>query len=281
MRKIIFFLILLLIIGVGAIAASSLLREKAGLAVATKKVLLRVGLVADSHNDNYLLTKALGQLKASGADFVIGLGDYTNTGTTEELTDAKAVFEGSKLEYFLIPGDRDGWKNRENSQGNTDNFKRILDLFPSRVFEKNGVKFVLLDNSDLYQGIDEAGWQQLRSSLEFTVDSSRKLQTYNQLIFVFAHKTPFHPDSNHVMGQDSAKVADQAKKFMGLMEQKKVDGFFSGDLHFFAKFKSPSGFVRMTTIGAVDADRNFQGPRYAVLTVYDDYSWEVEDIEIQ
>lgn len=297
MRKIIFFLILLLIIGVGAIAASSLLREKARLAAIPKPVLLKVGLVSDSHNDNLFLAEALAELKLQNVAFVIGLGDYTDIGTTKELLAAKKVFDDSHLKYYVLPGDHDLWDGRnqqlEEGSGSAktalDNFGNVFGQ-QSFVHEENKVKFIGIDNSDIYRGIDEAGWQQL-NSLKLRVDSSRKLQeketvnrepkTDNRLTFVMAHKTPFHPDSNHVMGQDSAKVADQAKKFMGLMEQKKVDGFFSGDLHFFAKFKSPSGFVRMTTIGAVDADRNFQGPRYAVLTVYDDYSWEVEDVEIR
>ena len=68
---------------------------------------------------------------------------------------------------------------------------------------------------------------------------------------------------------------------MDLLEQKRVDGFFSGDLHFFARFNSPSQAVKMTTIGAVNSARNFQGPRFAIVTVYSDYSWEVEDVEIR
>ena len=83
------------------------------------------------------------------------------------------------------------------------------------------------------------------------------------------------------MGEQSAQVAKQAKEFLSILEDNNADGFFSGDLHFFAQFNSPSGNVKMTTIGAVNSARNFQGPRFAVVTVFDDYSWEVEDIEIR
>ena len=68
---------------------------------------------------------------------------------------------------------------------------------------------------------------------------------------------------------------------MDLLEENRVDGFFAGDLHFFAEYKSPNQAVKITTVGAVDNVRNFQGPRFAILTVYDDYSWEVEDVEIR
>ena len=149
---------------------------------------------------------------------------------------------------------------------------------------------------------------------------------FQRICFVFAHKTPFHPESKHVMGEDSAEVARQARNLIDLLEDTHpchsresgnqilnrvfdytqtvpdrersrtveddrnqvdydkcpaVDGFFSGDLHFFAKYQSPNKSVKITTIGAIASDRNFQGPRFAILTVWDDYSWEVEDIEIR
>ena len=82
------------------------------------------------------------------------------------------------------------------------------------------------------------------------------------------------------MGEENEAVAGQANRLIKLIEERNVDGFFSGDLHFFARFNSPSG-VKITTIGAVDAERNSQGPRFATVTVYNDYSWDVSDVEIR
>lgn len=260
-----------------------------------KKEILRVGLVADSHNENDLLARALLEAKNRKVDFVIGLGDYTNLGTVEELTRAKQVFDDSGLEYYAVAGDRDGWDSRQRGLENATNFLQIFGQ-NSQAVEKQEIQFVLLDNSDIYSGISQEGWEILNS----------KLETRNQrLIFVFAHKTPFHPDSKHIMGEDSPEVAKQAQKLLAILEEGKVDGFFSGDLHFFAiffanprivtkateidasaalhniaQFKSPEQSVRITTIGAVASERNFQGPRFAILKVFNDYSWEVEDVEI-
>ena len=83
------------------------------------------------------------------------------------------------------------------------------------------------------------------------------------------------------MGEGSRQVADQANRLIELIEKNKISGFFSGDLHFFATFNSPSGSVKMTTVGAASSERNFQGPRFAVLTINNDYSWEVEDVEVR
>lgn len=235
-----------------------------------RSTILTVGMVADSHTENDFLEKALSDLKSRNVDFVIGLGDYTNLGTAEELNSAKSVFEKSGLSYFVIPGDRDGWESREKGLGNSAQFLQTFGVSGMQTFEKKGVRFVLVDNSDLYKGIGAPDW----------ADISTSLSKQSNLTLVFAHKTPYHPDSVHIMGEDSAEVAGQAIEFMNLMERSKVDGFFSGDLHFFGRFNSPDGSVRISTIGAVASLRNFQGPRFSILRVYDDFSWEVSDIPI-
>lgn len=272
---------------------------------------LRVALVADSHNDNGLLEKALGQIQGLGVNFVIGLGDYTDTGTMEELLAAKEVFDKSKMPYYLAAGDHDLWDSRNRGEEALGNFRQVFGE-ASRVLEQEGIQFVILDNSDIYKGISPNGWKMLEETLDkksitggqgttsttsskLTRDTRDTLDSRGTLTFVFAHKTPFHPDSAHVMGEDSAEVAQQASRLLAILEGQRdrgtediedaeggaAEGFFSGDLHFFAKYRSPAGSVRITTIGAIDADRNFQGPRFGVLTIFDDWSWEVEDIEIR
>jgi len=238
---------------------------------ASKTPILRFALVSDSGDENDLLSKALDQAKGSGVNFVIGLGDWSSVGTVDQLAAAKQVFDRSGLIYYLTSGEHDLWDSRNRGDEALVNYKQIFGE-SSRNFINDRVQFILVDNSDIYKGIDQEEWQKLNS----------KLQGPNsKLTFVFAHKTPFHPQSAHVMGEDNPNVAKQAKQFMDLMETSKVDGFFSGDLHFFAEFKSPNQTVKITTVGAAGANRNFQGPRFATVTVYNDYSWEVSDIEIR
>src|SRR3989338_2919213 len=331
-----------------------------------KRPILRVALIADSHNENDLLEKALRQAQGMGINFVIGLGDYTNLGMIAELEAAKREFDKFGLQYFVIAGDRDGWESR--NRGDVDNFGQVFGQ-SSQVFDRVGVSFVLLDNSDIYLGVSDEDWQILTDSLKNCAGpvssflpafgearlrrpTSARLRElsgvdrqslgelravgtpsrtttrtdFQRICFVFAHKTPFHPESKHVMGEDSAEVARQARNLIDLLEDTHpchsresgnqilnrvfdytqtvpdrersrtveddrnqfdydkcpaVDGFFSGDLHFFAKYQSPNKSVKITTIGAIASDRNFQGQRFAILTVWDDYSWEVEDIEIR
>lgn len=263
---------------------SNLSLEQQGAGQETKKTILRAALIADSHNDNDLLNDALRQAQGKGVNFVIGLGDYTNLGTLDELEKAKETFEASKLDYYLTAGDRDGWESRNLDDSN--NFEAVFGQ-ATQVFERENIRFVLLNNSDIYTGISQEDWELIDKSITgnkgttSTTGSSSARDTSSTLTFVFVHKTPFHPESEHIMGVDSKIVARQADKLIKLIEERKIDGLFSGDLHFFARFNSPNGSVRMTTVGAVSAERNFQGPRFGILTVFDDYSWEVEDVEIR
>ncbi|MBI3283108.1 metallophosphoesterase [Candidatus Curtissbacteria bacterium] len=276
MKKLLFLISVVLLIFLGYLFAlpRQTSRELEIKSPEPEKEILRVALVADSHNENDLLAKALAEAKNRNADFVIGLGDYTNLGAVDELIAAKKVFDESGLEYYLVPGDRDGWESRQRGLGNVANFLQVFNLVSATKIEKrSGIQFVLLNNSDIYKGISSEDWE----SLEKTTNVAKE----SRLTFVFAHKTPFHPDSSHVMGEDSPEVAGKAQDLLRLLEEKKVNGFFSGDLHFFAQFNSPGQSVKITTIGAVASERNFQGPRFSVLKVFDDYSWEVEDVEIK
>ena len=276
MKKLLLVILIILAVVLGYSLAKNTSQDKTSPRVSEKVKLpiLRVGLVADSEDDNDLLSKALNQLNGAGVNFVIGLGDWTSVGTVDQLGAAKGAFDKSSLVYYLTAGDHDLWDSRNKGEQALTNYRKVFGS-PSQTFMKDGVQFVILDNSDIYKGIVDEDWQILDQSLGAGPVGARKLR------FVFAHKTPFHPQSSHVMGEDSMEVSRQARKLMDLLEEKKVSGFFSGDLHFFAQFKSPNDAVKITTIGAVASERNFQGPRFAILTVYSDYSFDVQDVEIR
>lgn len=246
--------------------------------------LMKIALVADSENDNQLLIKALSQIKVMNVNFVIGLGDWSQVGTVSELEAVKVIFDNSGLQYFLTPGDHDLWDNRNRNQPALLNYQNLFGK-GSRTILGNGVVINILDDSDIYKGISQSDWDNLNATLNNcennSVNNSDIRNQKSKLCLVFAHKTPFHPDSAHILGEDSSNVALQAKSLLTLLQQRKVSGFFSGDLHFFAQFKSPDNSVRIVTVGAVASERNFQGPRFAVLTINNDYTWSVEDIEIK
>ena len=235
-----------------------------------KRLVLKFAIVSDSGGENDLLTKALPQAQGKGINFVIGLGDWTTVGTLEQLSVAKQVFDDSKLEYYVTAGDHDLWASRNQDNDPLSNFNQTFGK-ASHLLEKDRIQIVILDNSDIYKGIPSESWELLFESLKKDV----------KLRFVMAHKTPFHPDSAHIMGQDAQNVRAQAENLLAVLEEGQISGFFSGDMHFFAQFKTPKQAVKITTIGAVASQKNFQGPRFGIVTVYDDYSWKAEDVEIR
>ena len=235
-----------------------------------KRPILRFALISDSQGENDLLKKALTQAEGKGINFVIGLGDWSTVGTQEQLSVVKQVFDSSKLEYYVTAGDHDLWDSRNQEEDPLSNFNQTFGS-AQHLIEKNGIQIVILDNSDIYKGIPSNSWELLFESLKKDV----------KLRFVMAHKTPFHPDSAHIMGQDAKNVKAQAENLLAILEEGQISGFFSGDMHFFAQFKTPKQAVKITTIGAVSSQKNFQGPRFGIVTVYDDYSWKTEDVEIR
>ena len=232
--------------------------------------ILRFAVLSDSEGENDLLAKALRQAQGKGINFVIGLGDWSTVGTQGQLSVAKQVFDASGLEYYTTSGDHDLWDSRNRGEDPLANYNQTFGS-ASHLIEKEEIQIVILDNSDIYKGIPSSSWELLFESLKKDV----------KLRFVMAHKTPFHPDSAHIMGQDAQNVKAQAENLLAILEEGQISAFFSGDMHFFAQFKTPKQAVKITTIGAVSSQKNFQGPRFAIVTVYDDYSWKAEDVEIR
>lgn len=240
------------------------------------KYLFRFLLVADIHNNNDNLRKAISQAKSSFSDikFIIGLGDYTNVGTIDELKKAKNELDLSSLRYFVIAGDHDLWDSRDKKLDADTNFKQVFGpLYQSFTF--NNFKFLLLDNSDNYKGIslEQQSW---------ISDQIEKSKTEGSLgILVFIHEPLYHPSSDHSMGKVQKELKQQAE---GLIFQLKAAGakkIFSGDIHYFSEYEEPVTKLSMSTIGAVTIERNPQVPRFAIVTVFEDGSTKIQDIEIK
>lgn len=237
---------------------------------------LRFLLVADSHNDNVNLQKAIQQGKQRYPDlaFIIGLGDYTEVGTIQELKLVKQEFDKANLRYFLIPGDHDLWDGRDKGQDPTGNFGQIFG--PSyQSFNYNNFKFLLLDNGDNYQGISET--QQSWISNEF--EKAKKEAVSG--IFVFIHEPLFHPSSDRYMGKVEKSLKTQAESLLFQLKQAGIKKVFSGDIHYFSQYEEPVTKIPMVTIGAVTTERNPQTPRFALVTIFADGSTGIEDMEIR
>lgn len=249
-----------------------------------KEEYLRFAIVADSHNDNDRLKQALAKAKGLGVLYVVGLGDFSEVGTLEELVSAKDIFDSSGLLYFVIPGDHDLWQSRQQNQDPTANFMKVFGvaiepaLETSYDFGYKRVTHIMLDNSDLYKGI-ENDWEWLKKVLNQNNPASGSQERYLPT-FLFVHQPLDHPYLDHLMGRLSTEVDEQRKRLLQLIGQSFVAEVFAGDVHQFNRFTEQTYDVKMTTVGAIAAARNPERPSFVLVTVFTDGTYEVEKIEI-
>lgn len=233
----------------------------------------RFAIVTDSHNDNNNLRKALTQAKNAGAKFIVGLGDYSDVGTVDELRNSKVEFDTAGLSYYVTAGDHDLWDGRDKKQLALENFKSIYgNSYQS--FAYNKTRFILIDNSDNYAGLDGVQLQWVEDELK------RAKEEVAELIFVGLHIPLYHPSSDHVMGKTEPKLKSQAEHLISLFEKGGVDEIFAGDTHFFSRYSEPKSNLNITSVGAVTSNRNPQAPRFVLVDVYSDGGYNVQDTEI-
>lgn len=267
-----FFSLLLLISGIlillksesGGTSGGEVEGEKTG------GVVYQFALVADSHLDNTGLISALEKAKNIGVDRVFGLGDWTNYGEVEKLREVKGVFDRSGLKYEVLSGDHDLANSRDLGLDSKNNFNSVFGEAEARIVDGE-VEFILVDNADIYRGISDEDWFEVKNYL---------LTAPKKLRFVLAHKAPYNPDTSHIMGSENWEVALQARSFLYQLENSRVSELFTGDLHHFARYQSPNNGVKITTVGAITTDKNFQGPSFAVVKVFSNYTYEVENIQL-
>ncbi len=234
----------------------------------------KFAVLTDSHNDNANLQKALKQSKEAGAQFIIGLGDYSDVGTIEELSNAKREFDAVRLTYYSTVGDHDLWESRDKQLSATQNFS---DTFGATYnsFSYHGDRFILIYNSDNYLGIDGVQLNWLEQELAKIPEEGY------QNVFVFLSIPLYHPSSDHVMGKIEPKLKNQAEHLISLFKKAEVNLVVAGDTHVYSSYTEPNSLLPMVTSGALTSIRNVQAPRYLLIDVYEDGSYNVQDTEIR
>lgn len=239
------------------------------------EVSFKFAVVADSHQDSLNLKKALSQAKSLGAKFVIGLGDFSDVGTIEELRSSKQAFDEANLDYYVISGDHDLWDSRNKGVDPTTNFRGVFGQAPYSSFSFENIRIILVNNSDNYLGLDEL---QLKW-IEETLDSVE--QEGPKLILVFASIPLYHPSSDHVMGKENPKLKNQAEHLSSIFKKHQVAEVIAGDTHSFSRYREPVNDLAMTSTGAVTSVKNPQAPRFAMIAILQDGGYNIEDTEIR
>lgn len=242
---------------------------------AASSYLFRFMMFADSHSDNVSLQKALNQARANYPDlkFAIGLGDYSEVGTVQELQDTKSVLDSYGLRYFLAVGDHDLWDSRDKQKQPLANFTSVFGPdFQS--FTQDNLKLIVLNNADNYTGLGDEQIKWLTSELE-------KAGNEKTAVIIFLHEPLYHPSSDHVMGRVGKNLKLEAKGLILQLKEAGVKKVFAADTHYFSEYEEPESKLPMVTVGAVTGDRNPQAPRFAIGYVFEDGNIKVEDVEIR
>ncbi len=229
-----------------------------------KKVIDRFAVISDTHSDSTYTEKAVNQAKELGATYLVHTGDWTKVGTVDELKAQKAIFDKVDLPYWGVMGDHDRWQSAEK------NFELV---FGSRYesFDRNGIHHILIDASDLTNGLgnDQLDW--------FERDLSKNK---DKEVLIFMHLPIYHPTSDRTItdkGGDDPARQKQTTRFLSLIKDKKVIAMFSGDHHLSSSYTEPETSVKIFISGAVTRERNLQTPRFSLVEIYSDYSISVKD----
>lgn len=239
-----------------------------------KPIKFSFAVMADSHKDLSNLQKALSQAKSQNSQFIIGIGDFSDVGTIEELEATKLQYDGIGIPYYLTPGDHDLWDSRDKDKAAEENFKQVFGD-PYQAFTHDNTRIILFYNSDNYSGLDSTQLQWLEDELLTSGKSNAKL------IFAFGSTPLYHPSSDHVMGKVTPKLKNQASHLASIFKRNGVDEVFQADTHFFSRFKEPVNELSITTVGAVTRDRNPQTARFAMVDVFEDGTYNVREVEVK
>lgn len=228
-------------------------------------------IIADSHIDISHLNSALAQAKDDNAQFIIGIGDFSNVGTVQELSATRQAFDQVHLPYYVVPGDHDLWDSRNKKLPAVTNFQQIFGI-PYQTFAYQNARFYLLYNTDDYLGLDDIQMQWIQDILQRTAQGGK-----NQVLFGIVGTPLYHPSSDHQMGRLTPSLASQASSLINLFKKYNVSEVFAGDTHFFSQYTEPKTGLKMTTVGAVTEADNPQTPRFVLVDVYEDGSYNIKE----
>jgi hypothetical protein len=235
--------------------------------VVNKELVLKVALIADSHDNDENLKKALNLIKQNDIKTVFFLGDYTDFGDVEHLTKAKNIMDASGLVYYSLPGDHD----LAQTVGPA-NYYQVFTK-PQTLVTINGIKFVTLDNSANYTPIDSEDMRQFELALP---DASFVL--LSQPIY-YPFVSISKPVMGYVNGETIPDMKEQANNILGMIRKSSVKAVIAADHHSFSRNPDPvNENLEHIVIGSVTDARAEQSKTSATfLSIFSDGSYKVEE----
>ena len=243
-------------------------------ALGSQKTTLTIGLIADSEGDNESLEKALDGLNDRNVDAVFFLGDLTQYGSLDSLRAVKDILNRSELKVLIIPGDHDLAASADD--GDLSGRRNFREVFGDNIhlYESRGHNFMLFDNSPNFSKISEEDLAWFENNLPETD-------------FVILSQPLYHPTNQRVMGMFDGDVVStvraQAEEMLTKIRESNVKAIIAADQHFFSKNTDPErADLLHIVVGALISNkgsfRNPQSSRYAILKIYENGNYKVEEI---
>ena len=243
-------------------------------ALGSQKTTLTIGLIADSEGDNESLEKALDGLNDRNVDAVFFLGDLTQYGSLDSLRAVKDILNRSELKVLTIPGDHDLAASADD--GDLSGRRNFREVFGDNIhlYESRGHNFMLFDNSPNFSKISEEDLAWFENNLPETD-------------FVILSQPLYHPTNQRVMGMFDGDVVStvraQAEEMLTKIRESNVKAIIAADQHFFSKNTDPErADLLHIVVGALISNkgsfRNPQSSRYAILKIYENGNYKVEEI---
>ena len=244
-------------------------------AATSRTVVLKTALMADSHNNDDNLRKALAAAKNTGVDVVFFLGDYTDLGVKENLIQAKNIMDESGLLYYSLPGDRD----LDINDTPVATHRNYFDVFgqPRISVSIGDIKFALLNNSANYTVIDSVILGQFMGELESADYVLLSQPLYHPLASISK------PVMGSVNGEVVADVKEQADELLRAIRDSDVKVLFAADQHSFSAYKDEvdSGLEHVVVGPVTDARAEQKKTSITLLVVYDDGSYSIEEVYLE
>ncbi|MFA6982178.1 MAG: metallophosphoesterase [Patescibacteria group bacterium] len=236
----------------------------------TSPVVYTIALMADSEDDISSLQKALEIATQRSVNMIFFLGDYTSWGDISSLEKSKLAMESTGISYLSIPGDHDLADSvQKGDPSGLNNFKMVFGG-NYHTLEFGGVKMVLLDNSPNYSKIpgEAMSW------------------FYDQITdadLVFLSQPLYHPTFKRTMGvvdgEETPEVKSQADELLTKIREGNVKAIISADQHLFSRNVDPvDPGLEHIVIGALNSERNLQTPKFCLLRLLEDGSYEIEEV---
>lgn len=237
-----------------------------------EEVILKIALISDSEDDFDSLEKALTLAKEEKVSDIIFLGDLTNWGDRETLLQGRDLLDATGINYYIIPGDHDLADSA--SAGDLTGLNNFLEVFEDTFysFSIEGINFVLLNNAGNHSLISSADIGKFQSELPNAdfIMLSQPLYSKN-----------LARSMGVIDGEADEEVKAQADSVLESIRKSQVKAIIAADHHMSGKAVDPiNSSLFHHTIGALTAEKNFQKQKFAILKVYKDKTYTLDDKEI-